>query len=89
MLLNLSWRTIRHFRNTKENNKQKEKTMNAGQQVMLVVINNGVVVQHPPPVSLIDAEGNPQQTQNLAIHKGSFADLVAYLKTLDLFQDEV
>ncbi len=63
--------------------------MNAGSQVMIVVIDNGVVVQHLSQVSLIDAEGKPQQAQNLAVHKGDFESLCAYLKTLKLFQDEV
>jgi hypothetical protein len=63
--------------------------MNPGQQISIVVINNGVIVQHPPQISLVDADGSPQgQTQNLAFHKASYEELFDYLKKLELFQDQ-
>jgi hypothetical protein len=62
--------------------------MEPGNQVMLVVINNGVIVQHPLKPKVIDVGEQPQLQRNLAVHKASFNELVAYLRDLDLFQDE-
>lgn len=63
--------------------------MTAGQQVSIVVINNGVIVQHAPTgIALFTKEGQPQPQQNIANHIASFDALISYLKSLELFQDE-
>ena len=64
--------------------------MSPGNQVAIVVIDNGVVVQHPPLVSnVVGIDGDkPTPQRNVAAHKGTFDELCEYLKSLELFQDE-
>ncbi len=66
--------------------------MNPGQQVVIMVIDNGVVCQHPPLSPLEGVvptpEQQPKQQQNTAVALKSFNELETYLKGLELFQDE-
>lgn len=51
--------------------------MNPGQQLMIVKINNGYIVQHPPTESEIEAGASPQQ--NKAQYCGSMFEVNSYI----------